>query len=130
MSDHYLDHYHKTYIPFLSSYIKFISKIWKATRSLNVRKRIKLFREFSDDYIDFNQWKNNSINEAFYSKYSKSDNKTRKSIMNDWMNGLSGKVIRVVDKNYSNVMTDQETRSSVQMKFENHVSYKIIKSLM
>ena len=88
------------------------------------------FREFCDDYIDFNQWKNNSINEAFYSKYSKSDNKTRKSIMNDWMNELSGKVIRVVDKHYSNFMTDQETRSSVQMKFENHVSYKIIKILM
>ena len=76
------------------------------------------FREFSDDYIDFNQWKNNSINEAFYSKYSKSDNKTRTSIMNDWMNELSSKVIRVVDKNYSIFMTGQETRSSVQMKIE------------
>ena len=49
--------------------------------------------------------------------------------MNDLMNELSGKVIRVVDKNDSIFMTDQEIRSSVQMKFKNHVSYKIIKNL-
>ena len=54
---------------------------------------------------------------------------TKKSIMKDLMNELSGKVIRVVDKNYSIFMTDQEIRSSVQMKFKNHVSYKIIKNL-
>ena len=52
-----------------------------------------------------------------------------KSIMNDLMNELSGKVIRVVDKTYSIFMTDQEIRSSVQTKFKNHVSYKIIKKL-
>ena len=49
--------------------------------------------------------------------------------MNDLMNELSGKVIRVVDKTYSIFMTDQEIHSSVQMKFKNHVSYKIIKNL-
>ena len=49
--------------------------------------------------------------------------------MNDLINELSGKVIRVVDKNYSIFMTDQEIRSSVQTKFKNHVSYKIIKKL-
>ena len=68
MYDHYLDHYHKKYIPFLSSYIKFSSKKWKANRYLNVGKRIKVFREFSDNYIDFNQWKNDSINEGIHSK--------------------------------------------------------------
>ena len=56
MSDHYLDHYHKKDISFLSSYIKFTSKTWKAKRYLNVGKRIKKFREFSDGYIDFNIW--------------------------------------------------------------------------
>ena len=54
MSDHYLDHFHKKDIQFLSSYIKFVSKIWKAKRYLNIGKRIKTFREFSDGYIDFN----------------------------------------------------------------------------
>ena len=54
---------------------------------------------------------------------------TRKLIMNDLIDELSGKVIRVVDKNYSIFMTDQEIRSSVQTKFKNHVSYKIIKNL-
>ena len=49
--------------------------------------------------------------------------------MNDLMNELSGKVIRVVDKHFSNFMTDQEIRNSVQMRFKNHVSYKIIKNL-
>ena len=96
---------------------------------MNVGTRINFFREFSDGYIDFNQWKNDSINEVTYSKYSKSDNTKRKTIMNDLMNDLSGKVIRIVDKNYPIFMTDQEIRSSVQIKFKNHVSYKIIKNL-
>ena len=49
--------------------------------------------------------------------------------MIDLMTELSGKVIHVIDKHYSIFMTDQEIRSSVQMKFKNHVSYKIIKNL-
>ena len=49
--------------------------------------------------------------------------------MNDLMNELSGKVIRVVDKNFSIFMTDQEICNSVQMRLKNHVSYKIIKNL-
>ena len=49
--------------------------------------------------------------------------------MNELMNELSSKVIRVADKNFSMFMTDQEIRSSVQMKFNNYVSYKIIKNL-
>ena len=49
--------------------------------------------------------------------------------MNDLINELSSKVIRGVDKNYSIFMTDQEICSSVQIKFKNHVSYKIIKNL-
>ena len=65
-----------------------------------------------------------------YSKYSKSDNKTQKSITKYLMNELSGKVIRVVDKKNSIFMTDQEIRRSVQMRFKNHVSYKIIKIYM
>ena len=78
MSDHYLDHYHNKDISFLSSYIKFTSKTWKGKRYLNVGKRIKNFREVSDSFVDFNQWKTNSINKVFHLKYSKSDNKTRK----------------------------------------------------
>ena len=49
--------------------------------------------------------------------------------MNDLINELSSKVIRGVDKNYSIFMTDQDICSSVQIKFKNHVSYKIIKNL-
>ena len=49
--------------------------------------------------------------------------------MNDLINELSGKVIRGVDKNYSIFMTDQEICNSVQMRLNNHVSYKIIKNL-
>ena len=45
------------------------------------------------------------------------------------MNDLSGKVIRVVDTNHSIFMTEQESRSIYQMKFKNHVSYKVIKNL-
>ena len=45
------------------------------------------------------------------------------------MNKLHGNIIRVVDKNCSIVMTDQTNRSSVQMKFKNHIRYKIIKNL-
>ena len=56
-------------------------------------------------------------------------NKTRKLIMNNLMNELSGKVIRVVDKHFSIFMTDQEIRNSVQLRFKNHVSYKIIKNI-
>ena len=41
------------------------------------------------------------------------------------MNELSGKIIRVVDNNYSIFMSDQEIRNSVQMRFKNHVSYNI-----
>ena len=66
---------------------------------------------------------------VIHSKYSKSDNMTRKSIMNDLMNDLSGKVIHVVDKNHSIYMTDQEIHSSVRMKSKNHVSYKVINNL-
>ena len=73
--------------------------------------------------------KKTCIDVHFHSKYSKSDNNNRKLIMNDLMNELSGKVIRVVDNNYSIFMSDQEIRNSVQMKFKNHVSYKIIKNL-
>ena len=61
MSDHYLDYYHNKDISFLSSYIKFTSKTWKGKRYLNVGKRIKIFREFSDGFIDFNLWKNSCI---------------------------------------------------------------------
>ena len=78
MSDYYLDHYYNTYIPFLSSHIEFTSKTWKDKRYLNVGKRIKMFRDFNDSFIDFKQQKNNSINGVFHSKHSKSDNKTRK----------------------------------------------------
>ena len=97
MSGHYLDHYHNKDISFISSYIKFTSKTWKGKRYLNVGKRIKIFRQFSDGFIDFNLWKKKCIDVCFHSKYSKPDNKTRRLIMNDLMNELSGKVIRVVD---------------------------------
>ena len=49
--------------------------------------------------------------------------------MNDLINELSGKVIRVVDKTFSIFMTDQEICNSVQMRLKNHISYKIIKNL-
>ena len=123
------DHYHKKDTPFLSSYIKFTSKTWKAKRYLNVEKRIKTFCEFSDGYIDFNKWKNDTINEVIHSIYSKSDNAKRKLIMNVLMNDLSGNVIRVVDKYHSNFMTGLEIRSSVQVKFKNHITHKVITNL-
>ena len=97
---------------------------------MNVGKRIKIFRQFSDGFIDFNLWKKKCIDVCFHSKYSKPDNKTRRLIMNDLMNELSGKVIRVVDKNFSILMTDQKIRNNIQMRFKNHVSYKIIKNLI
>ena len=83
-----------------------------------MENELKKNREVIDGYIDFNQWKKNGIKEVFHSKYSKSNNKTRKLITNDLMDELAGKAIRVVDKNYSIFMTDQEIRSSVQMKFK------------
>ena len=46
--------------------------------------------------------------------------------MNELMNELSGKVIRVVDKHFSIFMTNQDIRSTVKMRFKNNVSYKII----
>ena len=95
-------------INFLSSYIKFTSKTWKGKRYRNVGKRIKIFRQFSDGFVDFNLWKKKCIDVFFHSKYSKSNNKTRKSIMNDLMNELSSKVIRVVDKNFSIFIINQK----------------------
>ena len=52
-----------------------------------------------------------------------------KKNMNDLMNDLSGKILRVVDKHNSIFMTEQEIRYSIQWKFKNHVSYKVIKNL-
>ena len=128
MSDHFSDHYHKKY-SLLPSYIKFLSKTCNAKRYLNIEKRIKIVCEFSDGYIDFNKWNNNSINEIIHSIYSKFDNTKRKLIMNILMNDLSGNVIRVVDKYHSNFMTGQEIRSSVQVKFKNHITHKVITNL-
>ena len=96
---------------------------------MNIEKRIKIVCEFSDGYIDFNKWKNDSINEVIHSIYSKSDNAKRKLIMNDLINDLSDKVIRIVDKNYSIFITKQEIRSSVQIKFKNNISYNVTKNL-
>ena len=49
--------------------------------------------------------------------------------MNDLINDLSDKVIRIVDKNYSIFITKQEIRSSVQIKFKNNISYNVTKNL-
>ena len=51
MTDHYLHKYHIKRIPFLSSYMKFTSKTWKNNYYLNVRKRIHIFREYSDGLL-------------------------------------------------------------------------------
>ena len=88
-------------------------------------KKINIFGQYREGLVDYNSWKKTCIDVYFYSKYPKSDNNNRKLIMNDLMNELSGKVIRVVDNNYSIFMSDQEIRNSVQMKFKNHVSYNI-----
>ena len=45
------------------------------------------------------------------------------------MNDLSGKVSRVIHKHNSIFMTEQEICYSIQGKFKNHVSYKVIKNL-
>ena len=127
-SDHFLDHYHKKYslftklhqIPFQNMECQTLFEYWK---------RIKVFREFSDGYIDFNKWNNDSINEVIHSIYSKSDNAKRKLIMNVLLNDLSGNVIRVVGKYHSNFMTGLEIRSSIQVKFKNHITHKVITNL-
>ena len=54
MSDHCLDHYHKKIYSIFIELYQITSKTWKDKRYLNVEKRIKNFREFSDGYIDFN----------------------------------------------------------------------------
>ena len=87
MSDHYLDHYHKKRF---SIFIELYQIHFKDMEGQT------LFEYWKTN--EFEQWNNNSINEVFHSKYSKSDNKTRKSIMTE----LSGKVIRVVDKKLFN----------------------------
>ena len=102
---------------------------WKGNCYLNFGKKINIFGQYREGLVDYNLLKKTCIDVHFHSKYSKSDNKNRKLIMNDLMNELSGKVIRVVDNNYSIYMSDQEIRNSVQMRFKNHVSYKIIKNL-
>ena len=127
MTDLFLDHYQNKDIKFLSSFIKFASVTWKGKRYLNVGKRLNIFGQYSDGLVDYNSWKKKCTDVHFHSKYSKSDNKNRKLIMNDLMNELSSKVIRVVDNNYSIFMFDQEIRNSIQMRLKNHVSYMIIK---
>ena len=49
--------------------------------------------------------------------------------MNDLMKELIGKVIHVINKNYSIFMTEQELSNGFQMKFKNHVSYNMLKNL-
>ena len=71
MSDHYLDHYRNKDISFLSSYIKFTLKTWIGKRHLNVGKRIEIFLQFSDGFIDFNIWKKNCIDVFFSFKIFK-----------------------------------------------------------
>ena len=98
MTDHNLHKYHIKGTPFLSSYMKFTSKTWKNNYYLNVRKRIHIFREYSDGFIDFNKSKNDNIDETIHSIYSKLDNMKRKYIMNDLMKELTGKLFRVMNK--------------------------------
>ena len=52
-----------------------------------------------------------------------------KYITNDLMKELTGKVISIINKNYSIFMTGQEVRNDVQIKFKNHASYNMIKHL-
>ena len=92
-------------------------------------KKIKIFGEYRKGFIDYNSWKKSCIDVHFHTDYSNADNKNRKLIIDELMNELSGKVIRIVDNNYSISMSDQEIRNSVQMRFKNHVSYKNIKNI-
>ena len=88
-----------------------------------------IFGQYREGFVDYNLWKKSCIDVHFHSKYSNSDNKNRKLKRHDLMNELSGKVIQIVDNNYSIFMSDQEIRNSVQMRFKNHVSYKNIKNV-
>ena len=59
--------------------------------------------------------------------YSKSDNMKSKYITNDLMKELTGKVIRLINKNYSIFVTGQEICNSDQTKFKNHINYNMIR---
>ena len=76
------------------------------------------FREYNDGFIDFNKWKYDNIDEKIHSICSKSDDMKKKYIMNDLMKKLTGKVISIINKNYSIFMTGQEVRNDVQIKFK------------
>ena len=130
MTDHYLNRYHKKGTPFYQVTLNSLPKYWKKKYYLNIGKRIQIFLEFSDGFIDFNKWKNDHIDGVMHAIFSKSNNAKRKIIMNDLMNDLLGKVIHVVDKHTSIFMTEQEIRYIIRGKFKNHVSYKVIKSLI
>ena len=120
MTDMFINLYYNKDVKFLSSFVKYASMTWKGNRYLNVGKKINIFGEYKEGFINYNSWKESCIDVHSNSDYSNSDNKNRKLIMDDLMNELSGKIIRLVDDNYSIFMSDQEIRNSVQMRFKNH----------
>ena len=67
MTDLFLDHYHNNDIKFLSSYIKFASMPWWGKRYLNIGKRLNIFGQYSDGFVDYNSWKKECIDVHFHS---------------------------------------------------------------
>ena len=81
MTDHYLGNYNYKGTPFLSSYIKYTSKIWKRRNYLNVENHVGIVGEYSEGFINFTKWKYDNICEVLHLTYSKSGSNRRKFII-------------------------------------------------
>jgi len=77
---------------------------------LNVGKLIGIFGKHNEDFIDFNKWKIDNLNQDMQINYSASNNSKRLIIMDDIMTKLNisnnCKVFRVLDNKNSIIMNE------------------------
>ena len=60
MLDHYVDKFKSEGILCLSSYINFLSNIWKSKHYLNVGKHVGVIGDYGKGFMDFTEWKHDN----------------------------------------------------------------------
>ena len=100
---------------------------------MNFGKLSGIFREHDEDFIDFNKWKIDNINQKMQIKYSVPKNSKRLTIIMALITKINlsnnYKVIRVLDDNNSIVMNKLDIRKSLRLLCKTQVSYLNINNL-
>ena len=100
---------------------------------MNFGKLSGIFREHDEDFIDFNKWKIDNLNQDMQINYSASNNSKRLIITDDIMTTLNVsnncKVFRVLDNKNSIVMNELDIKKSMRLLFRTQVSYLNINKL-